>query len=230
MLEEMKERVLKANLMLVKYDLVIFTWGNASEIDRENGLVVIKPSGVEYDEMTKDDMTVVELETGKVVEGKYKPSSDTPTHLELYKSFPNIGGIVHTHSRYAVSFAQAGKDIDPLGTTMGDYFYGSIPCTRDMTDNEINGEYEKETGKVIVETFKDKNPDEIPAVLVKNHGPFTWGKDAAEAVYHSKVLEEVAFMNYHTMMINPNTQNMNSVLLDKHYLRKHGKNAYYGQN
>lgn len=229
MLEEMKERVLKANLMLVKYDLVIFTWGNASEIDRKSGLVVIKPSGVEYDEMTKDDMTVVELETGNVVEGKYRPSSDTPTHLELYRNFPDIGGIVHTHSRWATSFAQAGKAIVPMGTTMGDYFYGSIPCTRDMTADEIKGEYEKETGKVIVEAFENKNPDEIPAVLVKNHGPFTWGKDAAEAVYHAKVLEEAAFMNYHAMMINPGFERMSDVLLDKHYLRKHGKNAYYGQ-
>ena len=228
MLEELKKDVLKANLLLPKYNLVTFTWGNVSGIDRKSGLVVIKPSGVPYETMTEDDMVVVDLD-GKVVEGKWKPSSDTPTHVELYKAFPSCGGIVHTHSRWATSFAQAGKGIAPLGTTQGDYFYGEIPCTREMTDEEIKGEYEKETGKVIIETFRDINPEEIPAVLVHSHGPFTWGKDASEAVHNAVVLEEVAFMNFHSLMINPEQTRMQQVLLDKHYLRKHGKNAYYGQ-
>ena len=229
MLEQLKEKVLKANLMLPKYGLVTFTWGNASEIDRESGLVVIKPSGVEYDTMTAEDMVVVDLHSGKVVEGRYKPSSDTPTHLELYKAFGDIGGIVHTHSRWATSFAQAGKGIIPLGTTQGDYFYGEIPCTRKMTPAEIAGEYEKETGNVIIETFEGTDPMTIPAVLVHSHGPFTWGKDSFEAVHNSVVLEEAAMMNYHTIMLNPGIQPMQQELLDKHYLRKHGKNAYYGQ-
>ena len=228
MLEELKKDVLKANLLLPKYNLVTFTWGNVSGIDRKSGLVVIKPSGVPYETMTEDDMVVVDLD-GKVVEGKWKPSSDTPTHVELYRAFPSCGGIVHTHSRWATSFAQAGKGIAPLGTTQGDYFYGEIPCTREMTDEEIKGEYEKETGKVIIETFRDINPEEIPAVLVHSHGPFTWGKDASEAVHNAVVLEEVAFMNFHSLMINPEQTRMQQVLLDKHYLRKHGKNAYYGQ-
>ena len=228
MLEELKEDVLKANLLLPKYKLVTFTWGNVSGIDRKSGLVVIKPSGVPYETMTEDDMVVVDLD-GKVVEGKWKPSSDTPTHVELYRAFPSCGGIVHTHSRWATSFAQAGKGIAPLGTTQGDYFYGEIPCTREMSDEEIKGEYEKETGKVIIETFRDINPEEIPAVLVHSHGPFTWGKDASEAVHNAVVLEEVAFMNFHSLMINPEQTRMQQVLLDKHYLRKHGKNAYYGQ-
>lgn len=230
MLEEIKQKVLEANLLLPKHGLVQFTWGNASEIDRESGLVVIKPSGVEYDGMTAEDMVVVEMATGKVVEGKYKPSSDTPTHLELYKAFPEVGGIVHTHSKWATSFAQAGKGVVPYGTTQGDYFYGEIPCTRKMTPEEIGGEYEKETGAVIIETFRGIDPMTVPAALVHSHGPFTWGKDAFEAVHNSVVLEETAFMNFHTVMLNPGIAPMQQELLDKHYLRKHGKNAYYGQN
>ncbi len=229
MLDELKQKVLEANLLLPKYSLVTFTWGNVSAIDRESGYFVIKPSGVSYEEMTADDMTVISLETGEKIEGKYKPSSDTPTHLELYRAFPEAGGIVHTHSRWATSFAQAGVGIIPMGTTQGDYFYGEIPCTRDMTEKEIGGEYEKETGKVIIETFEGKDPMAVPAVLVRNHGPFAWGKDALEAVHNAVVLEEIAFMNYHAMMINPEAGKMPQALLDKHYLRKHGKNAYYGQ-
>lgn len=228
MLEKLKQEVLEANLLLPKHGLVTFTWGNVSGIDREQGLVVIKPSGVPYDDMTADDMVVVDLD-GNVVEGKRKPSSDTPTHLVLYKAFPDCGGIVHTHSRWATSFAQAGVGIQPLGTTQGDYFYGEIPCTREMTPEEIAGEYEKETGNVIVETFADKDPADIPAVLVHSHGPFAWGKDAAEAVHNAVVLEEVAFMNYHAIQLNPNQRKMQQELLDKHFLRKHGANAYYGQ-
>ncbi len=216
--------------MLPKYGLVTFTWGNVSAVDRESGMVVIKPSGVEYDEMTADDMVVVELSTGKVAEGKLKPSSDTPTHLELYRAFEGMGGIVHTHSRWATSFAQAGRGIVPMGTTQGDYFYGEIPCTRAMTPSEIGGEYEKETGTVIIETFKGVDPMTIPAVLVKSHGPFAWGNTAMEAVHNAVVLEEVAFMNYHALEINPQAGRMQQELLDKHYLRKHGENAYYGQN
>lgn len=228
MLEKLKEEVFKANLLLPQFGLVTFTWGNVSGIDREKGLVVIKPSGVEYDTMTADDMVVTDLD-GNVVEGKYKPSSDTPTHVELYKAFPNIGGIVHTHSRGATSFAQAHRDIPALGTTHGDYFYGDIPCTRLMTAQEIGGEYEKETGKVIIETFKDKDPDAIPAVLVASHGPFSWGKTPYEAVHNAVVLEEVSFMALQAMTLNPEIGKMQQELLDKHYLRKHGKNAYYGQ-
>lgn len=228
MLEKLKEEVLKANLLLPKFGLVTFTWGNVSGIDREKGLVVIKPSGVEYDTMTADDMVVTDLD-GNVVEGKYKPSSDTPTHVELYKAFPNIGGIVHTHSRWATSFAQAHRDIPALGTTHGDYFYGDIPCTRLMTAQEIGGEYEKETGKVIIETFKDKDPDAVPAVLVASHGPFSWGKTPYEAVHNAVVLEEVSFMALQAMSLNPEIGKMQRELLDKHFLRKHGKNAYYGQ-
>lgn len=228
MLEKLKNDVLKANLMLPEYNLVTFTWGNVSGIDRKSGLIVIKPSGVSYSEMTAEDMVVVDLE-GNVVEGKWKPSSDTPTHIELYKAFPNIGGVVHTHSRWATTFAQAGKNIKALGTTHGDYFYGSIPCSRQMSGHEINGEYEKETGKVIVEAFKDIDADTVPAVLVKSHGPFAWGKDPFEAVHNAVVLEEVAFMNWHTEILNPQVNEMQKELLDKHYLRKHGKNAYYGQ-
>lgn len=230
MLEELKQKVLEANLLLPQHGLVKFTWGNVSEIDRSKGLVVIKPSGVEYDGMTADDMVIVDLESGKVVEGKYKPSSDTPTHLELYKAFAEIGGVVHTHSKWATSFAQAGRGVAALGTTQGDYFYGEIPCTRKMTPEEISGEYEKETGTVIIETFKSTDPMTIPAVLVHSHGPFTWGKDAFDAVHNSVVLEEAAFMNFHTIMLNPGISPMQQELLDKHYLRKHGKNAYYGQN
>ena len=229
MLEQLKETVFQANLLLPKHGLVTFTWGNVSGIDREQGLVVIKPSGVAYDDMQPDDMVVVALETGKVVEGKLKPSSDTPTHLELYKAFQNIGGVVHTHSRWATTFAQAGRGIVALGTTHGDYFYGEIPCTRKMTNAEIAGEYEKETGTVIIETFQDKNPDAIPAVLVYSHGPFAWGADAMEAVHNAVVLEEIAFMNFHSMLLKPDLPPMQPELLDKHYLRKHGPNAYYGQ-
>lgn len=228
MLESLKEKVLKANLALVKHNLVTFTWGNVSGIDREKGLVVIKPSGVEYDGMTVDDMVVIDLE-GNVVEGKWKPSSDTPTHLALYKAFDSIGGIVHTHSRWATSWAQAGRGIPAYGTTHGDYFYGEIPCTRKMTAEEIGGEYELETGNVIVETFKGKSAADIPAVLVNSHGPFAWGTDADNAVHNAVVLEELAFMAFHTEALNPNIEVMQQELLDKHYLRKHGKNAYYGQ-
>lgn len=228
MLEELKQQVLKANLMLPEYALVTFTWGNVSGIDRERGLVVIKPSGVPYDGMETEDMVVVDLE-GRVVEGKWKPSSDTPTHLELYKAFENIGGIVHTHSKWATSYAQAGKAIPAMGTTQADYFYGDIPCTRKMTEEEIAGEYEKETGKVIVETFAGKNPGDIPGVVVHSHGPFSWGTDAMNAVHNAVVMEEVAFMDWHSFMLNPQHGEIQQALLDKHYLRKHGAKAYYGQ-
>lgn len=228
MLESLKEQVLAANLLLPKHGLVTFTWGNVSGIDRERGLVVIKPSGVAYDGMTANDMVVVDL-NGNIVEGHYKPSSDTSTHLALYRAFCEIGGIVHTHSRWATGFAQAGVGIKPMGTTQGDYFYGEIPCTRQMTDAEINGEYELETGNVIIETFSGIDPMTIPAVLVHSHGPFTWGTDAMNAVHNAVVLEEIAFMNFHAMQINPAKGAMQQMLLDKHYLRKHGKNAYYGQ-
>ena len=229
MLNELKKQVLEANLLLPKHGLVTFTWGNVSGIDREKGLIVIKPSGVSYDNMCEDDMVVVDMD-GNRVEGKWKPSSDTDTHLALYKAFPNIGGVVHTHSRWATSFAQAGRAIPALGTTHADDFHGDIPCTRPMTDAEIQGEYELETGKVIAETFADRSPDEIPAVLVFSHGPFTWGKDAMDAVHNAVVLEEAAFMALHAMLLNPERQAMPQTLLDKHFLRKHGKNAYYGQN
>lgn len=228
MLEQLKRTVLEANLLLPKYNLVTFTWGNVSGIDRETGLVVIKPSGVPYEGMTAGDMVVVDLD-GTVRDGKWKPSSDTPTHLELYKAFPNIGGIVHTHSRWATTFAQAGMDIPAMGTTQGDYFYGTIPCTRPMIDAEINGEYEKETGTVIIETFTGKDPDAIPGVVVFSHGPFAWGKDPLDAVHNAVVMEEVAFMDWHAMMLNSNAGPMQQTLLNKHYLRKHGANAYYGQ-
>ena len=229
MLEELKALVCKANLELPKYGLVTFTWGNVSGVDREKGLMVIKPSGVEYDVMTPEDMVVVSLATGEKVEGKWKPSSDTATHVALYNAFPNIGGVVHTHSRWATSFAQAGKGIPAYGTTHGDYFYGEIPCTRKMTPEEIAGEYELETGNVIVETFRDLSPDDVPAVLVHSHGPFTWGNDPFNAVHNAVVLEEVAFMAFHAAALNPAITPMQQELLDKHYLRKHGKNAYYGQ-
>ena len=228
MLEALKQEVLEANLLLPKHGLITFTWGNVSGIDRESGLVVIKPSGVSYDGMTAEDMVVVDLQ-GKVVEGKWKPSSDTPTHLALYRAFPAMGGIVHTHSRWATSFAQAGMPIPAMGTTQGDYFYGDIPCTRKMTPEEIAGEYELETGNVIIETFQDIDPMTIPAVLVHSHGPFTWGTDAMNAVHNAVVLEEVAFMDFHATAMNPRAGRMQQELLDKHYLRKHGKNAYYGQ-
>lgn len=227
-LKDLKNKVYEANMALPRHGLVTFTWGNVSAIDREKGLVVIKPSGVEYERMTAEDMVVLDLE-GNVVEGRYKPSSDTPTHLVLYKAFPNIGGIVHTHSRNATSWAQAGRDIPAYGTTHGDYFYGPIPCTRRMTPEEIAGEYEAETGNVIVERFSALSPDDIPAVLVASHGPFAWGKDADNAVHNAVVLEEVALMAMQTEALNDRITPMQNELLDKHYLRKHGKNAYYGQ-
>lgn len=228
MLEQLKEQVCAANLLLPKYGLVTFTWGNVSGIDRDAGLVVIKPSGVPYEDMTAKDMVVVDLD-GNIVEGKWKPSSDTPTHLALYNAFPQCGGIVHTHSRWATSWAQAGRGIPAYGTTHGDYFYGEIPCTRKMTPEEIGGEYEKETGNVIIETFAGKSPDAVPAVLVHSHGPFVWGTNPCNSVHNAVVLEELAFMASHTEVINPGVMPMQQELLDKHYLRKHGKNAYYGQ-
>ena len=230
MLESVKEEVFRANLLLPKYDLVTFTWGNVSGIDRSQGLIVIKPSGVAYEEMNATDMTIVEIATGKTIDGKFKPSSDTPTHIELYAAFPQIGGVVHTHSRWATCFAQAGRAIVPLGTTHADYFHGEIPCTRKMTSAEISGEYEKETGLVIRETFSHRDANAIPAVLVNSHGPFTWGADPLEAVHNAVVLEEIALMNLHTLLIEPRIQPMQPELLDKHHLRKHGANAYYGQN
>ena len=227
MLKELKKQVCQANLDLVKHNLVVFTWGNVSGIDREKGLVVIKPSGVSYDGMKPEDMVVLDLD-GNIVEGKYKPSSDTPTHLVLYKNFKNIGGIVHTHSEWATSWAQAGKSIPAIGTTHADYFYGEIPCTRKMTDAEIEGAYELETGNVIVECFNGLNPDFMPGVLVNNHASFSWGIDAHNAVHNAVVLEEVAKMTFRSFQLNPNTE-MSQTLLDKHFLRKHGKDAYYGQ-
>ena len=239
MLEELKTKVWQANLDLVKSGLVLFTWGNASAIDRKSGLVVIKPSGVAYDVMRPEDMVVVDLE-GRIVEGSLRPSSDTPTHLVLYKAFPNIGGVVHTHSTYATGWAQVGRNIPNIGTTHADYFHDDIPCTRDMSKEEVFGEYEKETGKVIVERFKGLNPDDTPAVLVKNHGPFAWGTDADNAVHNAVVLEAVAKMAY--ISVGLSTWNkletryvpgfgpkMNKLLVEKHYSRKHGPNAYYGQ-
>lgn len=229
MLEALKQSVFEANLLLPKHGLVTFTWGNVSGVDREQGLMVIKPSGVEYDTMRAEDMVVVDLKTGKKVEGKLNPSSDTDTHVVLYNAFPEIGGIVHTHSRWATTFAQAGQGIPALGTTHGDYFYGEIPCTRKMTPAEIGGRYEWETGNVIVETFRDKSAKDIPAVLVHSHGPFCWGTDPKNAVHNAVVLEEVAFMGWHALQMNPDLPPMQQELLDKHYLRKHGANAYYGQ-
>lgn len=230
MLKKLKKQVLEANLLLPKYNLVTFTWGNVSGIDRERGLVVIKPSGVEYDGMTVDDLVVVTLD-GEQVEGDLRPSSDTPTHLELYKAFPNIGGIVHTHSQWSTTFAQSGLDIPALGTTHGDYFYGAIPCTDKMTPEAIGGEYEKETGTIIIDTFKKRNidPDSVPAVNVPSHGPFAWGKDAIDAVHNAVVLENVAKMAMFNLLLDRNIEPMQQELLDKHYLRKHGANAYYGQ-
>ena len=231
MLDDLKQQVLKANLALPRYGLVTFTWGNVSAVDRESGLVVIKPSGVEYDDMTVDDMVVVDLKTGSVVEGKKKPSSDTQTHLALYRAFPTIGGIVHTHSRHATIWSQAGQDLPSWGTTHADYFYGDIPCTRLMTEAEIAQDYELETGHVIIETFqqRDIEPAEVPAVLVHSHGPFAWGPDAETAVHNAVVLEEIAYMGIFSRQLTPQLPNMQQELLDKHYLRKHGKNAYYGQ-
>ena len=230
-LEELKRAVCEANLLLPKYGLVTFTWGNVSGVDRAQGLMVIKPSGVEYEGMEPQDMAVVRLEDGERVEGPYRPSSDTDTHLALYRAFPSIGGIVHTHSRWATSFAQAGRGIPALGTTQGDYFYGEIPCTRRLTPEEIGGRYELETGKVIVETLRSRrmDPDQMPAALVRSHGPFTWGADPHNAVHNAVVLEEVAFMAFHALALNPALSPMEQALLDKHYLRKHGPGAYYGQ-
>lgn len=234
MLAELKERVCEANLLLPKHGLVTFTWGNVSGVDREKGLMVIKPSGVEYDGMSPQDMVVVDLETGRRVEGQWKPSSDTDTHLALYRAFPGLGGVVHTHSRWATTFAQAGRPIPAMGTTQGDYFYGDIPCTRKMTPEEIRGSYELETGNVIIETFQGLDPMAIPGVLVHSHGPFAWGTDPLNAVHNAVVMEEVAFMDWHAMLLNPEagrpgSGRMQQELLDKHYLRKHGENAYYGQ-
>jgi L-ribulose-5-phosphate 4-epimerase len=228
MLEELKKKVFDANIELVKRGLVIYTWGNVSGIDREKGYVVIKPSGIDYDIMKPEDMTVVDLQ-GKIIEGQYKPSSDTPTHLVLYKNFKEIAGCVHTHSEWAVSWAQAGRGIPALGTTHADYFYGEVPCTRKLTKKEIEGNYETETGNVIVETFDKFDPLLIPGVLVNCHGPFTWGSSPSEAVHNAVVLEEVAKMAFRTLKLKDVTQ-IDQFLLDKHYLRKHGKNAYYGQD
>lgn len=231
MLEELKEKVYRANLELVQHGLVIFTWGNVSAVDRASGLVVIKPSGVSYDDMKPSDMVVVDLD-GKVAEGGLNPSSDTPTHLELYKAFPDIGGVVHTHSTYAVAWAQAGMDIPNIGTTHADYFHDGVPCTRDMRRDEVFGAYEMQTGRVIVERFAGMNPNDTPGVLVRNHGPFTWGTDASNAVHNAVVLEEVAKMCYLSMTLRlaaAQTPSMNLLLVEKHYSRKHGPNAYYGQ-
>lgn len=230
-LPQLKQQVLEANLDLPRHKLVTFTWGNVSAVDRERGLVVIKPSGVEYEQMTVDDMVVVDLATGRTLEGSKKPSSDTATHLALYREFSEIGGIVHTHSRHATIWAQAGLDIPAWGTTHADYFYGTIPCTRLMTADEIEHDYERETGQVIIETFHRRgiSPSAIPAVLVNAHGPFAWGKGAHDAVHNAVVLEEVAYMGIFSRQLTPGIGHMQQVLLDKHYLRKHGKNAYYGQ-
>lgn len=228
MLEILKKEVCDANKELVKQNLVIYTWGNASAIDRDKGLVVIKPSGVDYDNMMPNDMVVVDLD-GNIIEGNLRPSSDTPTHIELYKKFKNINGIVHTHSEWATIWAQSGRSIPAYGTTHADYFYGDIPCTRNLTQKEIEEGYEKSTGKVIIETFKNLDVKAIPGVLCKNHGPFTWGNNVKEAVYNAKVLEEIAKMAYYTEKTNPQVTPISQYLLDKHYLRKHGKNAYYGQ-
>lgn len=230
MLEELKKKVYEANMELPRRGLVTYTWGNVSGIDRESGLFVIKPSGVDYDVMTPDDMVVMDLE-GNRVEGKYKPSSDTATHIELFKAYPEIGGIVHTHSPWATAWAQAGRGIPCYGTTHADYMYGEIPCARNLTPEEIEEAYEKNTGTVIIETLKEKNinPLHVPAILCSNHGPFTWGKDAAEAVHNSVVLEEVAKMAAWTEMIHPGVGTAPQCMQDKHFLRKHGPNAYYGQ-
>ncbi|WP_405096675.1 L-ribulose-5-phosphate 4-epimerase [Oceanobacillus sp. FSL H7-0719] len=230
MLEDLKKEVYEANMLLPEHNLITFTWGNVSGIDRDSGYVVIKPSGVDYEQLAPEDMAVVDLE-GNRIEGNLNPSSDTATHLELYKAFPDIKGIVHTHSPWAVSFAQAGREIPAAGTTQGDYFYGAIPVTREMKKEEIIKDYEKQTGTVIIETFKEKqiDPNQVPGVLVNDHGPFTWGTSPKNAVHHSVVLEQVAEMTYHTLQLNPNGIEMSQDLLDKHYLRKHGKNAYYGQ-
>ena len=230
MLEELKAKVCEANLELVRQGVVIYTWGNVSGIDRKKGLMVIKPSGVDYGTMSPDDMVVVDLTTGETVEGKWRPSSDTPTHLELYRRYDKIGGVVHTHSVNAVAFAQAGMDIPALGTTHADYFYGDIPCTRELTKDEVEQAYELNTGKVIIETIDGRNiePLAVPGVVVRNHGPFAWGKDPSNAVYNAVVLEKVSEMDIKTLILNPNAS-MKQYVLDKHYMRKHGPNAYYGQ-
>lgn len=229
MLEALKQQIYEANMEIPRRGLVTYTWGNVSGIDREKGLFVIKPSGVDYEKMRPEDMVVMDLE-GNQVEGSLRPSSDTPTHLELYKAFPEIGGIVHTHSTYATAWAQAGRGIPCYGTTHADYFYGEIPCARNLTAEEIEEGYEKNTGLVIAETFKGRNPRYVPGVLCKNHGPFTWGKDGAEAVHNAVVLEEIARMNLLTEMLNPGGDNTTpQCMQDKHFLRKHGPNAYYGQ-
>ncbi len=229
MLQKLKQEVFEANMLLPKYGLITFTWGNVSAIDRETGLVVIKPSGVAYETMKVSDMVVVDL-SGKSIDGKLKPSSDTATHLELYRNFKNIGGIVHTHSTWATTFAQAGLPVPAFGTTHADYFAGEVPVTRKMTPAEIAGEYELETGRVIVERFNDLNPDHIPGVLVHSHGPFTWGKNAHDAVHNAVVLEEVAKMAFNTrILMGTNINEMQSELLKKHFFRKHGEEAYYGQ-
>lgn len=228
MLEQLKEIVWRANMELVSHGLVIFTWGNVSGIDREEGLVVIKPSGVSYDKMTPEDMVTVDLKTGRTVEGRLKPSSDTPTHLVLYRAFPEIGGVVHTHSTYATAWAQAGLGLPNIGTTHADYFHGTVPCTRPMTETEVKGAYEEETGNVIVEAFAGADPMHTPGVLVTNHGPFTWGKTPEEAVHNAVVLEQVAKMASIAFAVNPALQ-MNPLLVEKHFSRKHGPGAYYGQ-
>ncbi|MDO6993174.1 L-ribulose-5-phosphate 4-epimerase [Brachyspira innocens] len=231
MLDELKKIVFDGNIELVRRNLVIYTWGNVSGIDKESGLFAIKPSGVDYDTMKFDDMVVLDLE-GNKKEGKYKPSSDTATHIELYKAFPEIGAVVHTHSSYAASWAQARKDIKAFGTTHADYFYGDIPCARALTKEEIESDYEKNTGLVIIETLKERkiNPMDIPGIILSSHGPFAWGKDVHNAVHNAVVLEEVAKMAYRTIQINPDITRVEQYLLDKHYFRKHGKNSYYGQN
>ena len=230
MLEELKERVYKANMDLVAKGVVIYTWGNVSEIDREKGLMVIKPSGIDYDKMKASDMVVVDVKTGKVVEGNLNPSSDTPTHLKLYNAFPQIGGITHTHSTYCVAFAQAGRDLKALGTTHADSFYGDVPCTRSLTKEEVENDYEANTGEVIIETIREKGYDvmAIPAILVRNHGPFAWGKDGASSVYNAVVCEKCCEMALKSFALNPEAE-MPQYILDKHYYRKHGPNAYYGQ-
>lgn len=228
MLEALKKQVYEANMELPKRGLVTYTWGNVSGFDKETGYFAIKPSGVEYDDLTPDDMVIMDLD-GNKIEGKYNPSSDTATHIELYKAWPEVGGIVHTHSSWATQWAQAGRGIPSYGTTHADYFYGDIPCARSLTPEEIEEAYEKNTGLVIIETFADKNPKFVPGVLCTNHGPFAWGKDAAEAVHNAVVLEECAKMAYYTECINPRVQQIPQPLMDKHFLRKHGENAYYGQ-
>lgn len=228
MLDALKHEVLAANLELPRHGLVTFTWGNVSAIDSNRELVVIKPSGVSYDNMTADDMVVVDLD-GNVIEGSLNPSSDTPTHLALYKAYEQLGGVVHTHSSYITSWAQAGRAVPALGTTHADYFYGEIPCTRALTQTEINGDYEYETGNVIIETIADQDPMSIPGIIVYQHGPFAWGKNAMDAVHNAVVMEEVAKMAFRSITINPHLAEIDKGLLDKHYLRKHGANAYYGQ-